>query len=240
MRYVDIGTLPNKNQTSFRRSGSSVSKQRKSGGRRFAKTAGWLLLMGLLLFGVYSFLPPIKDALAGVFGGSTAVFNYFVNGEQELKQDGGKTNVLLMGIDKRADEDYEFKGSGGIISKNGFRTDSIIVASYNHDSKKVTMLSIPRDMWVDVPGFGDVDDQSMKINGVYAVGDMYNYPGGGQALLSKVISEVLDIPIHYSARIDFAGFEQAIDAVGGVDLVVKNAFTDYEYPIEGKELFGFV
>src|SRR5690606_13980241 len=189
----------------------------------------------VLLFGVYSFLPPIKDSLASMLSGSSAAFSYFVNGSPELHKDGGKTNVLLLGIDKRADEDYSYRGPDGIISKNSFRTDTIIVASYNYDTEKVTMLSIPRDLWVEVPAFGDVQRQSMKINGVYAIGDVYNYPGGGQALLSKVISDLFDVPIHYSARIDFEGFRKAIDSVGGIDLVVKNSFTDYQYPIEGKE-----
>jgi LCP family protein required for cell wall assembly len=222
MRYVDIGTLPNQNSTNFRR-GATPSRSKKKSGRKLFKTASWLLLSGVLLFGVYSILPPIKDAVGSMLGGSSTVFHYLVNGKQELKQDGGKTNVLLMGIDKRADEDYENRGPGGIISKSPFRTDSMIIASYNHDSKKATMLSIPRDMLVDVPAFGEVNAQSMKINGVYAIGDMYGYPGGGQALLTKVLSNVLAIPIHYSARIDFAGFEKAIDAVGGVDVMVENA-----------------
>ncbi len=234
MRYVDIGTLPNQHSTNFRRS-NSPAPVKKSRGRRLFKTTGWLVFLGILLFGIYSVLPPIKDSLASMLGGSSAVFSYLVNGKQELNKDGGKTNVLLLGIDKRADESYTYQDANGIISKYSFRTDTMIVASYNYDSEKVTMISIPRDLWVDVPAFGNVPAQSMKLNGVYSLGDTNNYPGGGQALLTKVLSGILDIPIHYSARIDFAGFEQAINAVGGIDLVVENAFVDYQYPIEGKE-----
>ena len=105
------------------------------------KTTGWLVFLGILLFGIYSVLPPIKDSLASMLGGSSAVFSYLVNGKQELKKDGGKTNILLMGIDKRADEEYTYQDANGIISKYSFRTDTMIVASYNYDSKKVTMLS---------------------------------------------------------------------------------------------------
>jgi LCP family protein required for cell wall assembly len=111
----------------------------------------------------------------------------------------------------------------------------MIVASYNYDSKKVTMLSLPRDMWVKIDGFGQFATQSTKINAAYCFGDMYDYPGGGMALATKVVSDYLDIPIQYSARVDFEGFRQAIDAVGGIDVTVANAFTDYEYPIEGRE-----
>lgn len=234
MRYVDIGTLPNQHSTNFRRNNSSAPAK-KAKGRRFIKTTSWLVFLGILLFGIYSILPPIKDSLASMLGGSSAVFSYLVNGKQELKKDGGKTNILLMGIDKRAEEQYTYQDANGIISRAPFRTDTIIVASYNYDSEKVTMLSIPRDLWVDVPSFGDVQSQSMKINGVYALGDTYNYPGGGAALLSKILQNMLQVPIHYTARIDFAGFEKAIDSVGGIDIVVENAFVDDEYPIEGKE-----
>lgn len=235
MRYVDIGTLPNKNTTSFRRGNLSSPKQKKKSGGRKLKTTLWLLFVGLFFFGLYSFLPPIKDSLASMLNGSSAVFSYLVTGSQELKKDGGKTNVLLMGIDKRSDESYTYRGVDGVISKNSFRSDTIIVASYNYESEKVAMLSIPRDLWVDVPAFGDVQRQSMKINGVYSLGDVYNYPGGGQALLTKVVSDLLGVPIHYSARVDFEGVVQAIDSVGGIDVEVENAFVDYMYPIEGME-----
>jgi LCP family protein required for cell wall assembly len=156
-------------------------------------------------------------------------------GGKELDQDGGKTNVLLLGIDKRADESYAVIGAGGTQQKTCFRTDTMIVASYNYDSKHVTMLSLPRDMWVKIPAFSDFSAQSTKINAAYCFGDTYGYPGGGQALAAKIVGDYLGLPIHYTARIDFAGFTQAIDAVGGVDIDVERAFVDYEYPIEGKE-----
>ena len=111
----------------------------------------------------------------------------------------------------------------------------MIVASYNYDSERVTMLSLPRDLWVKIKGFGEFETQSSKINAAYCWGDMYDYPGGGMALATKVVSEYLGIPIQYSARVDFAGFMQAIDAVNGIDVDVERAFIDYSYPIEGKE-----
>jgi LCP family protein required for cell wall assembly len=233
MRYVDIGTLDTRGNTAPGRRGKP--RRSVSGAGRTLKTAVSLLALGLLVFGVYSFLPPIKETLASVFSGSSSVLSYLVNGQQELQQDGGKTNVLLLGIDKRADEKYQVVGRNGVTSKNCFRTDTMIVASYNHDSKKVTMLSLPRDMWVKLPSFGDFSAQSTKVNAAYCFGDEYHYPGGGQALAAKVISDTLSVPLHYTARVDFAGFLKAIDAVGGIDINVENAFVDYEYPIEGRE-----
>ena len=238
MRYVDIGTL---NQSSQPQSKQSAGSRSKGQGSRPSSMSRWLkggitfVLLGALVFGIYSFLPPIKETLASVFNGSGAVFTYLVKGKQELAQDGGKTNVLLLGIDKRADEPYTFVGANGTVSRNCFRTDTMIVASYNYDTKKVTMLSLPRDLWIKIPAFGKFSTQSTKINAAYCFGDEYNYPGGGIALATKVVSDYFGIPIHYTARIDFAGLKQAVDAVGGVDINVDRAFTDYEYPVEGKE-----
>lgn len=235
MRYVDIGTLPNQNTTSFRRGSNPSSKQKKKSGGGKLKAMMWMVFFGLLFFGMYSFLPPIKDTLASMFNNSSAVFSYLVSGSQELKKDGGKTNVLLLGIDKRADESYTYQGVDGVIAKTPFRTDTMIVASYNYDSEKVTMVSIPRDLWVEVPSFGQVQRHSLKINSVYSLGDTYGYPGGGQALLAKVLEDLLGVPLHYTARIDFEGVVKAIDSIGGIDVDVENAFIDYEYPIEGME-----
>lgn len=229
MRYVDVGTL---NHSPAR----AVSpKKKKSSTGRWIKNAIGLLLLGVVVFALYSYMPMIKESLASVFSGSSAVVSWLATGGKDLNQDGGKTNVLLLGIDKRADEQYEVIGANGTEQKTCFRTDTMIVASYNYDSKRVTMLSLPRDMWVKIPAFGNFEAQSTKINAAYCFGDTYNYPGGGQALAAKVVSDYLGIPIHYTARVDFAGFQKAIDAVGGVDVNVERAFVDYQYPIEGKE-----
>lgn len=232
MRYVDVGTL---HHSPTRQTHSRHSKKKASFLGRFFKATLGFVALGVLVFGIYSYLPPIKDSIASVFSGSSAAFSWIVTGGKELEQDAGKTNVLLLGIDKRADEPYTVVSRSGTESKSCFRTDTMIVASYNYDSKRVTMLSLPRDMWVKIDGFGEFATQSTKINAAYCFGDMYGYPGGGMALATKVVSQYLGIPIQYSARVDFEGFRQAIDAVGGIDVVVDKAFVDPEYPVEGKE-----
>jgi LCP family protein required for cell wall assembly len=231
MRYVDVGTLnhsPSKYPT-------QKPTKKKSVFGRWVTTALVMVTLGVLAFGVYSFLPMIKESLANVFSGSSAVLTYLATGGKDLQQDGGKTNVLLLGIDKRADEKYSLVGKNGTEVKSCFRTDTMIVASYNYATKKVTMLSLPRDLWVTINGFGDFPTQSTKINGAYCFGDLNNYPGGGAALAKAMVSQYLGISIQYTARVDFAGFQQAIDGVGGVDINVERAFVDYEYPIEGRE-----
>src|SRR5690606_9459633 len=133
------------------------------------------VFLGAVVFGIYSVLPPIQESLASMLSGSDTVISYLVHGKQRLKQDAGKTNVLLLGIDKRANEPYTVIGSGGVVARTCFRTDTMIVASYNHDTKQVVMLSLPRDLWVDLPAFGAFARQSTKINAAYCFGDQYSY-----------------------------------------------------------------
>lgn len=91
------------------------------------------------------------------------------------------------------------------------------------------MMSLPRDMTVPIPGYG-----YRKVNHANAYGEMDN-PGSGPELATQVIGEVLDEDINYYLRVDFAGFEEFVDAIGGVDVYIENGFTDSNYPIEGKE-----
>ncbi len=135
--------------------------------------------------------------------------------EPELKKDSTEkyTNVMLVGIDTRE------KG-------NLMNTDTIIVASYNYETNNVVMISIPRDFHVQV----DEDKYWFnRINSVYSVNEQKK-KGSGLEALKNVVQEVTDIEIQYYAMIDYNGFIDLIDAVGGVYVNVENSFTDYMYP----------
>lgn len=133
----------------------------------------------------------------------------------KLKGEGdGRVNILLLGI-----------GGPGHEAPN--LSDTIMVMSIDPRSKDVAMLGLPRDLYVPVPGFG-----STKINAAHAYGESSRYSGGGPALAKATVSKILDLPIHYYARIDFNGFKRAVDAVGGVDITVEKALYDSEYPDE--------
>lgn len=142
----------------------------------------------------------------------------------ELKQTDGRTNVLILGSDKR---------SGGVVTS--VLTDTIIVASIGQVDKDVVLMSIPRDLWVQ-----DAAGRQMKINSVYTL-DSINYSTGeadynkGTQELTKIVENVLGMPIHYYVVINFEMFEKVIDLLGGINVNVDKAFTDYEYPVEGKE-----
>ncbi len=126
-----------------------------------------------------------------------------------------RVNILLLGVDRREDE------------TGPSRTDTIIVATIDPETKTAGMLSIPRDLWVTIPGYGE-----NRINTANYLGDRDKYPGGGPALAKKTVQYNLGIPIHYYVRIDFAGFEKIIDTIGGIDIYVEKTIDDATYPDE--------
>jgi LCP family protein required for cell wall assembly len=118
-------------------------------------------------------------------------------------------NIVLLGSDKRDDDAT-------------WRTDTIIVLSIDNQSNFVRLLSIPRDLWVNIPGHG-----YDRVNTADLWGEVAQ-EGGGPELVKQTISENLGIPIHYYVRVDFDGFMKIIDAVGGLDIDVDCPLPDIE------------
>ncbi len=116
-----------------------------------------------------------------------------------------RVNILIMGLDAR---DWE-AGQGAP------RTDTMMVLTFDPVTKTAGMLSIPRDLWVDIPGFG-----SDKINNAYALGEGNRLPGGGAGLAVKTVEQLLGITINFYAQIDFSAFVRFIDIIGGVKINV--------------------
>jgi len=224
MKYVDLGTIQPR-----------ISRKKTKTRSRYTKLFVWTLFLFLLGYGIYSFKPIAQKGIQLFLQGPSTVLSFLRQDTGKLSQTDGRTNFLLLGIDKRSVVPYTYKGADGTTEKNGFLSDTIIVGSYNQKDGSLVLFSLPRDLWVQIPAFGDNSSQYSKLNAAYSIGDMYNYPGGGLALSSKVNEQVLGIPIHYAFRIDFEGFEKTIDLIGGVDIIVDNAFDDYMYPREGYE-----
>lgn len=130
-----------------------------------------------------------------------------------VKQTNGYTNVLLLGV----------AGDG---EKNPFVTDTIMVASIDAKADKVTLISLPRDIWIP-----DLRD---KINGAYSVGNKKS-ENGGLVLAESVVEEVTGLTIHYALAVDFDGFVEVVDALGGVEVDVARGFTDERFPVPGRE-----
>lgn len=225
MNYIDLGT------TTY----SKRYQKSNNTNHKWVRSTLFLITLVLALFGVKLLLQPITSALGSLWQQSGLVVSGILHGPRALKQDDAVTNFLLVGIDKRSYEPYSVATEQGQELKRGFLADTIIIASYNHQTQQVSLLSIPRDLYVKVPAFGQIYEQYTKINGAHSLGDQFDFEGGGMTLLAQILEEVLGVPIHYWARIDFEAFEKGIDAISGIDLEVENAFDDFMYPKEGFE-----
>jgi len=141
--------------------------------------------------------------------------NVITTKKPELKKDssGKHTNVLLVGVDSR---------ESNFISN----TDTILIASYNHETKDITMVSIPRDFYV-------VIDPKTKwygrINTIYPNAESKKEGEGFPALLNT-IKDFTNLEIQYYAMVDFKAFVEIVDQLGGLSINVENSFVDNAYP----------
>jgi LCP family protein required for cell wall assembly len=124
-----------------------------------------------------------------------------------------RVNILVLGIDQRPGEE------------GAFRTDTMLVLTLDPVTKTGGMLSIPRDLWVPIPGYG-----VGRINTAHVLGDIDGYPGGGPALAVKTVENNLGIPIHYYTRVDFNAFVELVNRIGGIDIYVEEEIDDPIYP----------
>ncbi len=124
---------------------------------------------------------------------------------------GGRINILLLG----SDTDDKFQ--------NGYLAQTDIVVTIDPATKSVGMLSIPRDLFINVPGYG-----MMKLDEAFYYGDAYNHNGVGLSRLT--ISQDFGIPINYYAWVGLSGFIKVVDTAGGVDIDVTHPITDDVYP----------
>lgn len=137
----------------------------------------------------------------------------------------GRKVTLLNTADKRVT--VLILGKGGKNHEAPDLTDTLMLASFSlSDPTKIDLISLPRDIWID--------PLKAKLNSLYYYGNLKK-PGGGLILAKSTVEEILGTPVHYGIVIDFSGFEQVIDALGGIDVDVQRAFTDTKYPIAGKE-----
>ncbi len=132
-------------------------------------------------------------------------------------------------------------GYGGGTHEGGLLTDSIMLAKIDPKAEKISLISIPRDLWVPMPVNGE-EQVFKKINEAYAIGlDDKKYPNkkieytgnaGGGEMAKKVVENVVGFKIDHFASIDFDGFVKIINILGGVDVKITRTFEDPFYPIE--------
>jgi LCP family protein required for cell wall assembly len=116
-----------------------------------------------------------------------------------------RINILMMGLDYR---DW-------LTGEGPPRTDSMMLVTIDPITKSAGMLSIPRDLWVEVPGF-----EHNRINTAYFLGETYRLPGGGPGLAMQTVENLIGVPVPYYAVIEFSAFERFIDEIGGIEILV--------------------
>jgi len=131
--------------------------------------------------------PPVLDVLPPAWDGASRI------------------NILFIGLDYR---DW-------IADEGPPRSDTMILFTVDPISKTAGMLSIPRDMWVNIPGVG-----YSRINTAYPSGEASQLPGGGPGLAMKTVEQFIGVPVHYYAQVDFGTFADFIDYIGGIDVYV--------------------
>lgn len=111
-------------------------------------------------------------------------------------------NILVLGMDYRP---------GGKM----WRTDSIMVVAVDQITRKAGVISIPRDLWVHIPGFGEG-----RINIADFYGEQTGYPGGGPALVGQILQDNLNITTHHWVRMEQEGLVRLVDTLGGVTITL--------------------
>lgn len=129
-------------------------------------------------------------------------------------EDDDRINILLLGM-------------GGEGHDGAYLTDTMMLASLKPSSKEIALISFPRDLV-------SPSNNWRKINSINAFAEANEAGSGGEKTI-KSMSELLQIDIDYYLRLDFSGFAKIIDEINGVDILVENSFTDYSYPILGRE-----
>ena len=135
--------------------------------------------------------------------------------EGVLAESAPSENYLLVGSDTREGSDPNSSDYGGIGSASevtGRRSDTIMILRRDEDGT-AALLSLPRDLWVPIAGTGD----SGRINSAY---------NEGPERLASTITQALGIPIHHYVEVDFEGFKDLVDRIGGVELCINYATRD--------------
>ena len=176
-----------------------MTKKRRKRKKSFIGRLFLLILIAVLVFIGYQ---GVKTYLE---------LNKATNGEEinsKLRDEAVKISkdpisILFLGI-----ENYSTGGKGG-------RTDSMILATFNPKEETIKTMSIPRDTYVNIPGYSE----KTKINHAYSY--------GGLQLTVETVEDFLNVPIDYYVTVDFKGFKNIVDAVGGIDVEVPFDFWEY-------------
>lgn len=199
---------------------SRVEKRHAKKNRKWIYWTSGVIIMMILLIGIYIF-NKVGDTFTAMH--DPLLRDADKERQKELKnifKENKSINVLLLGVDERPGD----KG----------RSDTMIFMSLNPNTNSITMLSLPRDTYVNIPGRG-MD----KINHAFAFGDV--------ELSIQTVEEAFDLPVHFYAKVNMEGFKKGIDAIGGVTINNDLAFSQdgHQFPVgeihlNGKQALSYI
>lgn len=149
----------------------------------------------------------------GVINYLSAVDDFIFTPQSKIGSINKRTNILILG-----------KAGKGSTAPD--LTDTIIFASVSHIQPSITLISLPRDIWIPA--------LRAKLNSAYYWGNQRRI-GGGLVLVKSTTKEIVGEPIQHALVIDYSGFKKLIDVLGGVDINIDRSFVDEKFPILGRE-----
>ncbi|WNF24702.1 LCP family protein [Mesobacillus jeotgali] len=195
-------------------------KEKRGKRVRWGRVIGALLLLGIFMVGLFTIFQYIEGTYKAINQPFQKAEADSFQGEKSTTEE---VNILLLGSDSRGEESA--------------RTDSIMVAHYNPQTHKVKLISLMRDMYVNIPGHGQ-----QKLNAAYSF--------GGSELLRETIKLNLGLDIHHYAIVDFKGFVKAVDLLvpDGIEVDIPYEMSDGigmtlekgTQQLHGEELLGYV
>ncbi len=175
--------------------------------KRFLTKKVLRILLGIgVLIGVFT--AGVWAVKSGVFGTAPQKILSLTPLETDTN---GHTNILLLGV-------------AGSTEEGGHLTDSMMIVSVNPDKPSVSILSLPRDLYLS----SNIGEH--KINAIYALARAKHGDKKGLEIIKRAISSFTGVDIHYAAVVDFALFEEGIDLIGGVEVFVPQDIEDDRYP----------
>lgn len=168
-----------------------------------------------------------------------------------VEKSNGKRTTIASGlhplpesIEESSSISVVLLGYGGEGHDGGSLSDVVMLAHIDYQSKKVTLISIPRDLWIELPIRSDKKEY-FKINMAHAIGvddvryglkePIYRGENGGGEMAKYAVELVTGIPVDYFASVSFDGFRNAVDLLDGINVDVPVSFEDHFYPIKGLE-----
>lgn len=225
--------IPNKSQSFTSRSARyGVERKRKRRMRGVLLSVVSLVVVAALGAGFYVF-----NLQRNFNSKSNSLAINYTEEQQSLRPvkdpDDGSMNILMLGVDHADENEAESAALDGAVSQ---RSDSMMLVHIPEDRQQIYVMSLVRDMWVDIPGYGQ-----HKLNAAVEL--------GGVPLLMQTVEGLFDTKVDHVAMIDFAGFRELSTALGGVKVTNEIPFTandtDYFYPdgeltLEGDRALRFV